>query len=95
MNLVRGLSPVPAAHSNLVCDDNVMDVKIYSVAVPSDDPVIPADLPCGVLEKVGRRLFVGCADGAIEILELQIPGKRRLSASDFLLGFRGEGAHFE
>ena len=95
MNLVRGLSPVPAAHSNLVCDDNVMDVKIYSVAVPYDDSRTPTDLHCGEVAKDGRRLFVGCADGAIEILELQIPGKRRLSASDFLLGFRGEGARFE
>jgi len=38
-----------------------------------------------------RRIVVGCGAGAVEILELQIPGSRRLSARDFLLGNSLEG----
>jgi methionyl-tRNA formyltransferase len=32
------------------------------------------------------RILVGCGTGILEVLELQIPGSRRLSARDFLLG---------
>ena len=35
------------------------------------------------------RLLVGCRDGAIEILELQPPGKARMGAEAFLRGYRG------
>jgi len=37
----------------------------------------------------GDHLFVGCgADTSLELLELQLEGKKRTSASDFLRGYR-------
>ncbi len=39
-----------------------------------------------------RRIVVGCGTGSVEVLELQTPGSRRLSARDFLLGNSLEGA---
>ena len=38
-----------------------------------------------------RQIVVGCGVGAVEVLELQIPGSRRLSTRDFLLGHSLEG----
>jgi methionyl-tRNA formyltransferase len=33
-----------------------------------------------------HRLFVGCGVGELEVLELQMPGGRRLAAQDYLRG---------
>lgn len=35
-----------------------------------------------------QRLVLGCAEGAVEVLELQPPGKRRMPAADWLRGLR-------
>ncbi|MCM1152768.1 MAG: methionyl-tRNA formyltransferase [Muribaculum sp.] len=84
-NLVRGLSPYPAAWSTIV-DDNgkSFDVKIFKTA--------PADLDIrsfnpGDVYVNGRRLYAACGDGWIEILSLMPAGKKRMDASAFLLGY--------
>jgi len=41
------------------------------------------------LESRDGRLLLGCGDGALELLELQPPGKARMAAGDFLRGWRG------
>ena len=45
----------------------------------------------GRIHAENRRLVVSCGTGAVEVLELQIPGSRRLSARKFLLGNSLEG----
>jgi methionyl-tRNA formyltransferase len=35
----------------------------------------------------GKRLFAGCASGAIELLEIQLEGKKRMAVAAFLNGF--------
>jgi methionyl-tRNA formyltransferase len=45
----------------------------------------------GKLFEVSGRLFLGAADGCLEILELQPDGKKALPAQDFLNGLRGAG----
>ena len=84
-NHIRGLSPYPAAFSTLKDEaGRTFDVKILTSAV-SDDA--PGGLAPGETEVRGRRLFAGTSDGAIEILELQPSGKKRMDASSFLLGY--------
>jgi methionyl-tRNA formyltransferase len=50
--------------------------------------VVPDLAPAG-LARDGDRLLAGTGDGALEILELQPPGKGRMAAAAFLRGFRG------
>ena len=50
-------------------------------ARPADDEVAPGELAVGA----GRVLW-GCAGGALELLEVQPPGKRRMAASDYARG---------
>jgi methionyl-tRNA formyltransferase len=35
----------------------------------------------------GKRLYAGCKEGAIELLEVQLEGKKRMTAAAFLNGF--------
>ncbi len=91
-NLVRGLSPYPAAWSVLTDDGKeVGSVKIFETAVLDGG----ADVESGQIVIDKYRLMVGCSDGMIEVLSLQPQGKRRMSASDFLRGSRLFSPSFE
>lgn len=79
-DFVRGLSPYPGATTMLL----EKQLKLYRVlAVPGD-----AGAP-GTHESDGKSFlrFAG-EDGWIEVLELQLEGKKRMSVADFLRGFR-------
>ena len=91
-NLVRGLSPYPAAWSVLTDDGKeVGSVKIFETAVLDGW----ADVEPGQIVIDRYRLMVGCSDGLIEVLSLQPQGKRRMSASDFLRGSHLVSPSFE
>jgi len=76
-NLVRGLDPWPAAYTTL---DGVT-LKI------ADTQVCAGSGPAGsVLQADGDGVVVACGQGALRIGALQLPGKKRLAAADFLRG---------
>ncbi|MDH3268713.1 MAG: methionyl-tRNA formyltransferase [Ignavibacteria bacterium] len=77
-NLVRGLSPHPAAF--FVYNDKVL--KIYKTEVVERN-----DLKQFQIHQTKTELIVGCGKGAIRILEIQQEGKKRMSIEEFLRGF--------
>ncbi len=95
-NLIRGLSPYPAAFTELVKDDKALQMKIYkAVKVTGDDYTqmlgtcgLDAAAPGTVLSDGKTFLAVATADGAISVTELQLAGKKRMAVKDFLIGFR-------
>lgn len=88
VNLVRGLSPYPAAWTVMRGDGGVeLSVKIFKVR-----RIEGVELEHGAVKVVeGERLFVGTGDGAVEVMELQLSGKRRMGADAMLRGMRFEG----
>ncbi|MFC2082346.1 methionyl-tRNA formyltransferase [Bacteroidota bacterium] len=79
-NLVRGLSPYPCTffiHEN-------KNYKIYRTRIPKTE--FHKDLKPGSLFQTKKELFIGTADGTIQILELQPEGKKRMTAEEFLRG---------
>lgn len=93
-NRVRGLSPYPAAYAVLVAGEKRADVKIFA-----GEAVEMGKSHCdaGAIVSDGKsKLWVKCADGCYEIQELQMAGKKRLKARDFLVGIHNIGDyHFE
>lgn len=91
-NHIRGLSPYPAAWSNLVDNEgNELHVKIFATSEPqSRNGAVP-----GTITADGKHLIVDCADGALEILSLQQQGKKRMPAPDFMRGFNLTGYKFQ
>ena len=87
VDLVRGLSPYPAAWSTLGRIDAAepTTAKIFAARFePADHDVI-----CGTVESDGRTFVrVACADGWVFLDELQIAGKKRLPVKELLLGWR-------
>lgn len=83
-NLVRGLSPYPAAWSALEADGaDAGTLKIFTTVVTDRKAFVP-----GRVSVEGSRMYADCGDSAIEILSLQAQGKRRMDTADFLRGCR-------
>ena len=81
-NHVRGLSPYPAAWiSDMPASHPLAEVlkgaKVYKVAVAQH------------AEQKGH-IIVPCADGYVDILELQMPGKKRMDAAALLNGLKNK-----
>ena len=86
-NLIRGLSPYPAAWSELRRDDAApLAVKIYRA---HPDPDAGARSAPGTILSDGKTfLKVACADGYVFLDELQVAGKKRMPVADLLRGFQ-------
>ena len=95
-NLIRGLSPYPAAFTELSKDDKALQLKIYkSVKVTGDEYQtmleqngLSSAAPGTVLSDGKSYLAFSTADGAISVTEIQLAGKKRMAVKDFLIGFR-------
>ena len=95
-NLIRGLSPYPAAFTELVKDEKTLQMKIYKAVKVTGDEFdamlaqngLDTALPGTVLSDGKTYLAVATRDGAISVTELQLAGKKRMAVKDFLIGFR-------
>jgi len=85
-NKIRGLSPFPGAHTQLITNSTSTTLKVYKSEKVKID--LPVD-KIGQLQIVNdRHIYVTCEDGHLSLLELQLAGKKRLKAKEFLAGFR-------
>ena len=83
-DFVRGLSPVPGAWTTLVGPDGKETVlKVYKTRKTNRK-----GQGSGVLSVVDRTLCISAADECLEIVELQLAGKKRMAARDFLNGMK-------
>ena len=83
-NFIRGLSPYPAAYSLLQRDDETFNVKVFE-AKPTQENHSFA--PGTIVQPDSSKIYVAAQNGFIEILELQLQGRKRMKTSDFLNGF--------
>ena len=90
-DFIRGLSPYPAAWTELVnADGEAVVVKVFE----SEKIVKEHVLAVGTVLTDGKSyIHVAVEDGFIAILSLQLPGKKRLKTDELLRGFRMEGAY--
>ena len=85
-NHIRGLSPYPAAHTQLRSEsgDNI-DLKIYATEI---EACVPNVAPGVVLTDNKRYLKIALSDGFIHLTQVQQAGKKAMSITDFLRGTR-------
>ena len=83
-DFVRGLSPVPGAWTTLIGPDGKETVlKIYKTRKTDRQ-----GQGSGVISMDGKALYISAADHLLEIVELQLAGKKRMLARDFLNGMK-------
>lgn len=89
-NLIRGLSPYPAAWTELTHSgkEEVLTAKIF--AATRDNSSLPA--APGTLQTDGKRfLKIACTDRWISITDIQLSGKKRMKTDELLRGFHDLG----
>ena len=95
-NLIRGLSPYPAAFTELVKDGKATQIKIFKTlkiegeeyAAMLEQNGMSSAEPGTILTDGKTYLAFATKDGAISATEIQLAGKKRMAVKDFLIGFR-------
>lgn len=92
-NLIRGLSPYPAAWTVFVNrqSGSETDVKLFFAEKEISD-----NLPePGTIRSDGKKnLKIACADGWIKVTDLQLAGKKRMKTEEFLRGFHEPDSYY-
>lgn len=84
-NLIRGLSPYPAAWSSMsLAGESPKTYKIFTSEVTD----IPSSGQPGTVTIDSGRILVDTATSRLALLALQAPGKRRMDAPELLRGLR-------
>lgn len=87
-DFVRGLSPYPAAWTELHYGGKVSVLKIYAC---EKQFCTPTTVP-GQVETDGHSMMkIAVTDGYVALTDVQIAGKRRMPIADFLRGFHPNG----
>ena len=88
-DFIRGLSPYPAAWTELVAPDGSrMALKVYK----TEKHPASHDLVTGTIHTDAKSYIdVAVEDGYIRLLAVQLAGKKRMEVKDFLNGFKQIG----
>lgn len=80
--LIHGMNPWPSAYTSY----QGKQLKIWEALAREEEGSVPEP---GIIVSVGRQDFtVATGRGLLQVLEVQLAGKKRMSARDFLLGMR-------
>ncbi|MGH9657892.1 MAG: methionyl-tRNA formyltransferase [Bryobacteraceae bacterium] len=77
-NHVRGLQPWPGGHTTF----RGQTLHVWKSRVDA------GSLAPGAIGRAGRRVLAGCGEGALELVEVQLEGKKRMTAEAFANGQR-------
>lgn len=81
-NLIRGLSPYPAAWTYIKDGENEWNVKIYAASFEEKEHTDAI----GKISTTKKEIFITTKDGVLKIISLQFPGKKRMLAHELLNG---------
>lgn len=81
-NLIRGLSPYPAAWCYFKDKGEEWNVKLYDAKVITESH----SLSIGQIITTKKEIKIAVKDGFIQILSLQLPGKKKMTAHELLNG---------
>ncbi|PXV64685.1 methionyl-tRNA formyltransferase [Dysgonomonas alginatilytica] len=93
-NHIRGLSPYPVAWTELyTIGEEPIAAKIYSANKIQTE----GQLPVGSISTDNKTyLQIACMGGAIEVKEIQLPGKKAMKIDELLRGYKfQEGSYFK
>lgn len=81
-NLIRGLSPYPAAWCFLKDKNEELNIKIYEAKLVSEGH----SYEVGTLINNKKEIKIAIKEGFIQLLSLQLPGKKRMQVAELLNG---------
>jgi methionyl-tRNA formyltransferase len=81
--MTRAYDPWPVARTSMAGED----LLVWRARVVADESG-HSDAPSGTLLRLARDPVIKCGDGALALLEVQAPGRRRMAGADFMRGRR-------
>jgi len=81
-NLIRGLSPYPAAWCFIQDKNEEWNVKIYEAKIVLEDH----NYSIGSLICTKKEMKIAVENGFIQVLSLQFPGKKKMNTAELLNG---------
>lgn len=81
---IRGLSPYPTAWTTLYNGEETHLLKIYAVEIEK----VGHNEKAGTLTVNKNEMKIAVRDGFIKLLEIQLPGKRRMETKEVLNGLK-------
>jgi len=84
-NLIRGLSPYPCARSFFVKDSVSISFKIFESHSEHDDHSLE---PGEIISDGKHYIKIACKSGFINVVSIQLEGKKRMNTVEFLRGFK-------
>lgn len=78
-NHIRGLSPWPVGYAKL----NGQNIKLWAAVKDTGNST-----PGEIIRADKTGIVVATEDGAIKLTEIQVPGKKRMSAGSYVLGLK-------
>lgn len=81
-NLIRGLSPYPAAWCIFSDKKEEWNVKIYDAKIVHENH----GLDTGIMVCTKKEMKIAVENGFIQVLNLQFPGKKKMTTPEFLNG---------
>ena len=83
-NFIRGLSPYPTAWTTMYNGEDELFLKVYAAKMDLE----PHQLKLGTLVATKNELKVAVKGGYINLLEIQLPGKRKMTTKEVLNGLK-------
>jgi methionyl-tRNA formyltransferase len=83
-NLIRGLSPYPAAWCFFSDKGEEWNIKIYEANILNESH----SLAIGQLVFTKKEMKIAAQDGFIQVLSLQFPGKKKMTTAELLNGIQ-------
>ncbi len=81
-NLIRGMSPFPGAWTKIILDEKELQFKIFKSEKSN------LSLKPGEIFVNNKEFHIGCSIGSINLAEVQLEGKKRMSIDQFISGAR-------
>jgi methionyl-tRNA formyltransferase len=81
-NLIRGLSPYPAAWTLIQDGDQEWNVKLYAATFEA----APSEKPIGKIFTSKKEIVITTKDGLLKVTQIQFPGKKKMLAQELLNG---------
>lgn len=82
-NFIRGLNPFPVAW----CRYGEQKMNVYQSKPAGSEAQEKLNLKTGELAAYDSHLFAGCSDGVLELLEVQLPGTKIMTGTEFINGY--------
>lgn len=91
-NLIRGVTPLPGAWSLIKVRGQLKRLKILAVEIRKNLNNLS---PGTIFSSEKERLIIACGEDALELLEVQLEGKRGMSTREFMKGYSSEQLDFQ